>query len=87
MLVDSWQAFITDGPQAGALFFEQSTQVATGGTRVLALNHLNLSVAPHLFPKERMEVFYRWTKPQRFGVHVEQKIEAPKPYAEPARAI
>jgi hypothetical protein len=79
LVVVSWKAYILDGPDAGALVFEQSTQEAAGGTRVLALNHLNLNGAPNVFPRNRKEVIYRWTKPQRFGVGVEQKIEAPRP--------
>lgn len=79
LVVFSWKAWITDGPFAGALFFEQSTQPAPGGIRVLEYHRMNRSVAPHLFIKDRVEVYYRWTKPQRFSVDMSQSIETPKP--------
>ncbi|MBM3812278.1 MAG: hypothetical protein FJW20_11675 [Acidimicrobiia bacterium] len=78
MLLDSWKAWITDGPKGGELFFEQTTQEAVGGIRVLSLNRMNKGAAPHLFPKDREDVTYRWLNPKRFVVEVNQTIEEPK---------
>ena len=78
-VVESWKAWISDGPGAGALFFEQTTQPAPGGIRVIALNRINPAAAPDLFPDLRIELVYRWSKPQRFQVGAEQTIEVPRP--------
>lgn len=75
----SWKAWITSGPFAGALFFEQSSQPAPGGIRVPEYQRMNRAVAPHLFTKDRVEISYRWSKPQRFSVDTNQTIETPKP--------
>ena len=74
----SWKAWITSGPFAGSLFFEQSSQPAPGGIRVPELQRMNRGVAPHLFTKDRVEISYRWSKPQRFSVDTNQTIDAPK---------
>ncbi len=77
-VLDNWKAFLKDGPQAGAVIFEQTTQLGPGGTRVPAFNRFNLSVAPHVFPNQPYATTYRWTNPQRFGVSIEQAIADPK---------
>lgn len=76
--VDSWKAWVTDGPSAGALLYEQTTQKAAGGIRVPALNYFNRNAAPHLFGSNRVEISYQWTKPQRFSVDASQTVEAAK---------
>ena len=85
--MDSWKALIKDGPSAGNLLYEQTTQTDPGGMRVPASFHVNLAAAPSLFPNSNYEVTYRWAHPQRFGVESRQTIEAPVLPVKPAHSV
>jgi len=82
-LIASWRARIKDGPSPGALFFEQATQTGPDNVRLLASNRLNTNSAPHLFPRDRFEVLYRWRRPKRFNVDTKQTVVEPKLTANP----
>jgi hypothetical protein len=72
--VESWAAWVK-GSSTEPLLFEARTQEGPGGLRWTHFQRLNLAVAPHLFPKDRVEVSFRWSNWRRFDT----AIAAPPP--------
>ena len=73
--VESWEAWVKGSPKE-SLIFEARTQEGPGGLRWVQFQRLNLAAAPHLFPKDRVEVSFRWSNWRRFDT----VIATPPPY-------
>ena len=68
--VESWAAWAKDGPPTGSLLFEARTQEGPGGLRWVQFQRLNLAAAPHLFPRDRVELSFRWFNWRRFDTAI-----------------